>query len=353
MQLIKILGAGLAGLSAAINLSKVGKEVTIYEKRSGVGEHTQPHFQVMNHDGKNILEYLAGIGLEPKRFEYKRLSACYLLTRKRDLHLRFDPRSTAVYRGGKKSLEYGLYRQALKSGVLFEFESGMARDEADIIATGSSESFAVAFGGIFDCDFEDDHFLMMFDDRFSPRGSYFFIAPHLNGKVEVINSVTQPHGPKVKNLFFKAIKERPLVRRIIGNSEPVSYIHGKLGIGIRKSCVENGQLLVGEAAGFQDAFMGFGMHFALESGKMAADAIIHGKDYDCMWKSGLLPLIKEGFARRFVSSLLGDRLIETVFRNARNGELVDFSKPYPHYLNALIEPLYRMEVLKKYLTGYW
>ena len=44
--------------------------------------------------------------------------------------------------------------------------------------------------------------------------------------------------------------------------------------------MQNQKLLVGEAAGFQDLFLGFGMKYAFLSGYIAAKSIIEEKNYD-------------------------------------------------------------------------
>ena len=43
---IKILGAGISGLAAAINLVKSGYKVEIFEKRSEVGKRFHGDFQI-------------------------------------------------------------------------------------------------------------------------------------------------------------------------------------------------------------------------------------------------------------------------------------------------------------------
>jgi len=51
---------------------------------------------------------------------------------------------------------------------------------------------------------------------------------------------------------------------------------------------QDGRLVVGEAAGFQDLFLGFGMKYALLSGYAAAKSIMEEKDYDMVWRELVL-----------------------------------------------------------------
>lgn len=52
------------------------------------------------------------------------------------------------------------------------------------------------------------------------------------------------------------------------------------------------KIIVGEAAGFQDANWGFGMRHAIESGYLAARAIIERQDYWCLAKHEVISWVK-------------------------------------------------------------
>jgi flavin-dependent dehydrogenase len=59
MKSIRILGGGIAGLTAAINLKKVGVEVEVHERKDYCGKHTRD-FQFLENwtfdeDALNIL----------------------------------------------------------------------------------------------------------------------------------------------------------------------------------------------------------------------------------------------------------------------------------------------------------
>ena len=45
---VKILGAGLSGLSCAINLVKKDVSVEVIEKRDSIGKQNNPNYQVLN-----------------------------------------------------------------------------------------------------------------------------------------------------------------------------------------------------------------------------------------------------------------------------------------------------------------
>jgi len=354
--MIKILGAGLSGLSAAINLAKKGNDVKVFERKKSVGSHLGQSFQALRCDFKTPDEYFRDINLKPKPFWQSSFKKAWFLTRKRDIDIKISQPVHFVCRGGPNSLEYGLFREAESVGVKFEFETKAVEKDVNIVATGSRRSDIVAFGSVYsDLDIEKDRFLMMYDDRFSPMGWYFYIIPQPDGRVEVMNCVSQPYGPLVKKLFYKAIEQRGLIRDIVGDRKPEYSIGGVGNISYPKTAVFDGRLYTGEAAGFQDACYGFGMTTALESGMLAAESIMNGTDYDTLWKARLGKWIEGHLAKRFVTSTVGDRVVEHIFRKFNNGDVVDFFglNSEGHLTNFAESVLWRMELAKKRITGYW
>ena len=80
---VEILGAGLSGLSAAINLAKGGREVKVYESRPDVGMAVRPNWQGLLRTHGTHEEYLKRLNLEPK-FETMYLSKCILCSPSKD-----------------------------------------------------------------------------------------------------------------------------------------------------------------------------------------------------------------------------------------------------------------------------
>ncbi len=351
---IRILGAGLSGLSAAINLKLAGKNVKVFEKMGGAGRQARPNFQCMRCDFETPGEYLGKLNLYPK-YEHCEFSKFIFLTRNRHIDLNLSNKVHFVRRGGPASLEYGLYRQAKKAGVEFEFCTTMQEGNANIVATGPKRADIVAFGARYkNVEFDRDRFLMMYDDRYSPRGFYFYIIPDKKNGVTAINCVSQPYGPQVKLLFQKAINERKELREILGDAEPQEFVGGMGNISYPKTAIRNGTLYTGEAAGFQDATYGFGMTTALESGKLAADAIADNTDYDSLWKNRLRGWMAGHLGKRFAVSMMGDWLVERIVRKYRDGDTVNlFGLDSKFLKRAASSALLRLELLKHEITGFW
>ena len=74
---------------------------------------------------------------------------------------------------------------------------------------------------------------------------------------------------------------------------------------LNESNKQNQKLFVGEAAGFQDLFLGFGMKYALLSGYAAAKSIMEEKDYDMIWRELFLDKQKASAANRLIYEISG------------------------------------------------
>lgn len=353
--MIKILGAGLSGLTAAINLTNANKEVKVYERKNSVGAHIYPNYQGLLRTNSNPKKYLKNLNLEPE-FKIQTLSKAILCTRNTEVKVITKEPVPFVMRGGKESLEYGLFKQAEKLGLEFEFNSKIKEKDADIVATGHYRCDMAAYVGIFeDVNFEEDAYLYMHDDRYSPRGWYLYIIPISKGKIKLVNCTSQPHIKKTKKLFYKAISKRKILKNILEDAKPIKTFGGYGGVDFPRSAIKEGRFYIGEAAGFQDPFRGFGMNYALESGYLVSEAIIHNKNYDKLWKKKFAHQKKMDFSRRYAMVKWGDKIVDRYFRKYKDGEVVDLNRVNPKGFKGkfLIELFYRLELLHKWRTGYW
>ncbi len=354
--MIRILGAGPAGLSAAINLALSGRKAEVFERCAGVGMRFCPNLQGLKYVGQPE-PFMQSLNLAPK-IEYRYFKRVFFGTRSRDLELDISgSRIAFVERGGEDSLEYTLYRQAEKEGVEFRFNSSLKESEADVIATGGKGCDFAAIGGVYeDTDFPRDSYLAVFDDRYSPRGWYSYIFPISRDRIEFVNCASQPHVPKLSKLYGKAIAERKCIRDWLEGKRKVASFGGSGFARLPQSAFVGGKYLVGEAAGFQDPFMGFGIAYALRSGKLAADAILGKGSYDAAWKREMLPHLRKDYARRFAMSLLGDRMVEIAMGKYHEGGKMDVSHAAPENFplyGAVERGFAELELAKRQISGYW
>jgi hypothetical protein len=134
-KIIHIYGAGLSGLTAAINLARKGYDVTVYEKEERVGGlgkinpsvHMTPlHFEKMK-------EYI-GIDVKPC-FSKLNIFTAHIYSK----IVHFNPEYLYVTERGpqKTSLDYYLYTIARREGINFEFSNPLTHDMLNSIPDNS------------------------------------------------------------------------------------------------------------------------------------------------------------------------------------------------------------------------
>ena len=301
---IKILGAGISGLTASINLAKEGFDVTVFEKSSSVGSRFHSDFQGLENwsDETDTLEILKSLSLKTN-FWNKGFKKASIYT---DLQKEFTAKDKdnlfyLVRRGPIDSLDESLKNQALDAGVEIRFNSKMDQEECDIIATGVSgkKPAGVVKGIVFDTDAEDSIILIL-NDKCAFKGySYLLVA---DGKATLASVVIKDLSKA--NLCFKNTLEAfsKLKKFKIENRRSFA---GYGTFAVNESNKQNQKLFVGEAAGFQDLFLGFGMKYALLSGYAAARSIMEEKDYDTIWRELFLDKQKASAANRLIYEISG------------------------------------------------
>lgn len=280
---VSIAGAGISGLSAAIQLAQHGWDVHVFEMKnrvaSGAGHHTE-----------GIRNYLGRDGLEEIRSWGFRVEPFSLATRvvRKSPSFVSTVRGVSYYlveRGGRpNSLEAQLYRQAVHLGVTFHFKEPADLERTEIIATGAPVGRVniVAAGFRFSkqgSHLGPDTIYAVFDNEYAPHG-YLCVLP---GSTD--NSV---YAVSWSDLRFASLlrrveraRELPMLSEVLGTARRLGGIYGRGYVAADPISLAKmtDHLFVGEAAGFQDALGGFGIRYALLTGMLAANAIAEGRDY--------------------------------------------------------------------------
>lgn len=316
---IKILGAGISGLTAGINLAKNGFDVTIFEKAHSIGGRFHNDFQGLenwSHE-KDVLEILKDASIETN-FWAKGIKEISIFTDLKKEFLLKDKENLfyIVERGPKKSLDESLRDQAYSSGIKIQFNSNLSEKNCQIIATGPSPKklFAVAKGATFDTDAEESVVLIL-NDRLAFKGYTYFIAANERATLATVlfNNFSKT------NLCFKKSLDKIKELKIFKISN-MKYFGGCGGFNINKSNMLNQNICVGEAAGFQDLLLGFGMKYAFLSGYIAAKSIIEGESYDLLWKDLFLNKLKASVSNRFAYELFGEAGYNYLVKQAMNSK---------------------------------
>lgn len=266
-KIIKIAGAGIAGMSAAINIKKAGHDVVVYEKQSMAGGSRHGDYEGLdNWIFKGSIEnFIISHG-----FNFKKLPTIpiHQFTVHLENRASFPVQSPQpffymVKRGIEKdSLDQYMYEQCINAGVDFRFDTP-APDDFDIDSTGPSKAAAYIKGVNFKTTLKNQVHLLL-GKKFAPKGYAYLII--INGQATLATAFK-----KVKNN-----KMDPLQNSIdYFNSKEISIPKENM-FGSRGSFTMNTMrtfqrpFRIGEAGGFQDYLFGFGMRMAMRSGLAAA-----------------------------------------------------------------------------------
>ncbi len=305
---VHIVGAGPAGLVAAINLARCGYDVVIHEQNSDAGGRFNGDFQGLeNWSTKgDVLEFLKNIGV--------------------DINFRCDPYSKTHYFGpdlqeitvktsrplfylvergkSESSLDRGLKRQALALGVKILWNDKLEIFPSSgriIVGTGPKAADAIARGIVFKTS-HPDFSAGFLDNRIAPKAYAYLLV---NDRKATFATCLFQNFPKEKIFFQRALES---MRSVIDIDirDPKEF-GGYVNFFLNPPPVKNdGILYVGENAGFQDALWGFGLRYAMLSGYLAAISIERGQSYPGLCKQYITPLLETSLANRWLFAHLGN-----------------------------------------------
>jgi len=304
---IKILGAGPAGLTAAIVLAQHGFQPIVYEKRSRCGARFKGDLQGLENwsSEKDILDEFRAIGLQIN-FAHSPFTQLHGVdyTLKVATLAAEQPLFYLVKRGPfPDSLDTGLYRQAMDHAVDLRFERTIPETEADIIATGpaSTDIFAVDTGIVFETDLPDVAYGMLNNNNAYLGYAYLLVT----GGYGCMCTVLFDRYPDIHRQFEQVKRDFIALTGVTINNPRT--VGGFGAFSHRRRYEQQGRLYVGEAAGLQDLLWGFGLRYAVRSGHLAAQAIIQGTDYAQAVSGALTGYLRASTVNRFIWEHLGNR----------------------------------------------
>lgn len=288
MSGVTIVGAGLAGLTAAINLARRGHDVVVLEREERIGGSPlyHPSGQGSPLDLEGICRYVGfdiRPGIEPIR-EMVEIAG--------GKALRIDPSLINAYffeRGPRESsLDSHLYRLALEEGVEFRFSTPVISQEDfarlalnTIVATGlhfeGFDSFGVpyltshhfTYKGT--CD-PDLNFVHMYHDTYTSDYGYTsafrgILYAHLFNRRKPISLSGRDRFAEQVAKFsgFEVPRWNSFTFPV-----PAASVH-------TPRIFAGNKILAGTLAGAMDPVAFFGLHGALVSGRIAAVAVEDGE----------------------------------------------------------------------------
>ncbi|MBS3054067.1 MAG: NAD(P)-binding protein [Candidatus Aenigmarchaeota archaeon] len=310
--MIKILGSGLAGLSAAILLRKGGHEVIIKEKAEFIGTVVDDIQAIRNYEHDyDQLDFFSREGITLK-YTKPIYSIVKYAPSGKSMTVQSEnsmPIFYALKRGKEeKAVDHQLYKQALNSGVKINFNSkeDLTKTDADIISVGPLFHNIWAFGGVYEVkDVDPETILFFMNNDYCPKG-YIYLVPY--GRKEVtIAATTFDMKCNLAPLFFRFLKENKIVADILQDAKLLRYTSGHSYSNMPETAEINGKKVVGSSAGFLDPARGFGIKYAIWSGILAAKSIMNKVSYDELWRNAFGKDLSESIIRRiFLEKMLNE-----------------------------------------------
>lgn len=318
---IRIAGAGPSGLAAAIVLARAGRSVEVHEAKRDVGMRFIGDLQIIeaSSERETIPRLFDRIGIE-RNFYFRPIDWATFYDHRgaaRTIKSR-EPYGFFIRRGAEEgTLDRGLLAQARAAGASVVFDSRLAAEDADIVATGPASPDGLAREMTWKTN-EPERIDVFFNHRLSPGGySYMFI---LDGGATFGCAVVADFK-KIDEYFEHSLASARRVHPFAMPSDArtgYSYMNFQL----KEHATLGGSRYVGEAAGFQDYLFGLGIRYALTSGYLAARSILESRDFDDLWHAEFGAKQETSLVNRFLYELGGNTGLSMFVRQA--GRARDF-----------------------------
>jgi flavin-dependent dehydrogenase len=343
------MGAGPAGLAAAITLAQAGREVVVYERAVTVGSRREGDLEALENftTSVDVLEEWRAWGIGA-HFSHAGICAGTWFGPEDGQEATVHDGQPLLYfvrRGSAPgTLDTGLLAQALAAGVRVEFRRRCTVQEADIVASGMVRPGAYGVGYNFCTDAPDGAYVA-YDDRLTPR-TYSYLAL-CQGRGTLVACAMRPQSG-MKHVL-PLVAER-FQRRVSFTMREPRYFAAALGLGMPQTATVNGRYYVGEAGLFQDVFAGFGIRMAVTSGYLAARSIVEGNDFDALWQRRYRPLMRAAAVNRWLQERLGNRGYALMLRYLRwfgkhgNGRTLMRRRYHPGWYGTLLWPLAKRQL---------
>lgn len=286
MEQIQIAGGGPSALACAAMLSKDGIEAHVHERAPILAPRFTDSFQVLENwtEQTPFPSQLKEAGISSDFFckpmrtflAYDEKMRCFECKSK-------EPYWYLIRRGRQEdSLDCALLKSAQHYGAQMHFSSSIPYESANVIAGGPSGADGVAMESSFEADFGSETCAVILGNKIAPKCGYAYLLS--DGKRATVGTAITADFANLSSYHQKAVQ---MLGAQFGFFLPpaaqtkANYVNFFLP----KTARENGKLYIGEAAGFQDLSLGIGLRYAIRSGMLAAQSILHNADFDALWRN--------------------------------------------------------------------
>lgn len=339
---VLILGGGLAGLTAAIHLSKLGLKVTVIEKNN------YPKHKVCGEYISNeVLPYFNWLGIATEKLGATSINKLQFSTQNGNTITANLP--LGGFGISRYALDFHLYNLAIALGCIFVHETVenivFEKDEFEVsLSSGTffkSKIVIGAFGKRSNIDVklnrnfiqEKSHWLAVkshysgdFPDDLvglhNFNGGYCGVSKVENNAINICYITNYEAYKLHKNSedFQKdVLSKNPHLKKIFENctlvfEKPLSI--GQISFD-KKEAVENHILMIGDTAGLIHPLCGNGMAMAIHSAKIASEAVFDYYQNNCSSRASLEEQYIKKWKYNFENRLKTGRFLANIFQKPR------------------------------------
>ncbi|SKC85505.1 NAD(P)/FAD-dependent oxidoreductase [Maledivibacter halophilus] len=291
---IAIIGAGLAGLSCAIELQKYGINPDIYEKNGFIGErhpHVTALLNLMVRPAKDPLDCFKDnfdIELTPLNM----LNKVTHISLNRRTEIKGNLGYLFVRGKEKNSMKNEMYsklkKPKIKLNKFVNYEDLSRKYDYVVIATGNTnftEELGCSYrlvstylrGAIVLGNFDPNELIVWINKDYTKDG-YAYLTPFNNKKASLVLIVTDVNDKQVDNYWHRFLITESMNYTIVEEfklKHSTGYVYPKNVGNI---------FFAGNAGGGIEPFLGFGQVNSITSGSLLARAIAEGKSYSKLLK---------------------------------------------------------------------
>lgn len=347
-RILGVLGAGPAGLTAAIALARAGHPVRVYDRAPDVGTRHEGDYEAMENwtTRENLSTEFAAWGIQTN-FQCVPIHSLTCFGPGFAATAQIDdsqPLFHIVRRGtGENSLDHGLLTQAYEAGVQVEFGCSQRPEQVDIVASGFPRARAYVVGYTFKTGAQNACYMCL-DTALTPTLYAYLILCEGQGTIGFGTSSPMLHLDQTLDRIVAGFRSR--VRFEVGSPQRFAAAGA---FGLPETAQRNGQLYVGEAAELQDPLFGFGLRMSMATGYLAARSILDKSDYDSLWQARLMPQLQAASVNRMLLKMMGNpgyRLVVPYLRLLKGEGRDLFHRFYhPMWYTRLLWPLARHALL--------
>lgn len=333
-----IIGGGLAGLTAAIHLSREGREVVLFEKEEF------PHHKVCGeYLSSEVLPYLNDLDLDLYELGPARIKKLQFSTREgREINAPLPLGGLGISR---YALDFYLYQKALEAGVRIlpqkVLEVAFAQRNFEVTTTAGTYRALQVFGAFGKRSILDKKLRRRFFNSPSQwvaikqhyenqefpedmvglhnfRGGYCGLSRTETGRVNVCYLASyksfKRHG-NAEDFLNHEIRRNPYLDRFFSRAEPIfdkPLAIAQISFSKKERTLDQ-MLMIGDAAALIHPLSGNGMAMAIHSGKLASEAYLnHLKD-----RQAMAAQYRKSWNRSFSRRLAAGMLLQRVLLNER------------------------------------